>query len=173
MIESLAGKKDTFGERLKKMRIKQGYTQAQLATFLEITTQTVSNYEQGRVSYPACDYLLKMARVLDCAPEYLLNGETEMNAYTNAVIMELKQMTNPTWIKEVHDMDYTEKTIEHLELGEEIITSLTTHWNSRGIFDQYCTRPYVCEVLLHYAQNRRKLIIKYGLKDYFLAMAES
>ena len=60
--------------KFKKLRVKQGLTQDELAQALFVTRQTVSNYETGR-SNPDVDMLQRISEVLHTDINYLLYGD--------------------------------------------------------------------------------------------------
>ena len=51
-----------FGERLRELRLKNNYTQKQIAERLGVAISAVSSYESG-VRYPTYDSLIKIARI--------------------------------------------------------------------------------------------------------------
>ncbi len=60
-----------FGNRLKKLRLQEGYTQQQLANRLGVTKSVVSYYElQER--YPSPEVLTKLATIFHVSTDYLL-----------------------------------------------------------------------------------------------------
>lgn len=63
-----------FAERLKELRIKQGYTQAELGALLGVSPSTVGMYEQGRRE-PDSIRLMEMSRLFSVSTDYLLSGE--------------------------------------------------------------------------------------------------
>ena len=66
-----------FGKRLKKARKAAGYrTQSQLAERLDITKDTVENWEQGK-AYPTIDGFLRLCDLLGCSSDYLLGRINE------------------------------------------------------------------------------------------------
>ncbi|WP_445494431.1 helix-turn-helix domain-containing protein [Photorhabdus sp. SF281] len=58
--------------RLKQRRKELGITQVQLAERTGMTQQAVNRIEKGFVSRPR--FLLEIAQVLKCEPEWLLKG---------------------------------------------------------------------------------------------------
>lgn len=75
-------KKETFGDRIRELRDKQGLTQAGLATAASsllkgytITRATVSNYENVMKDIPQSTTLLLIAHALKTDPYYLLFGK--------------------------------------------------------------------------------------------------
>lgn len=59
------------GKRLKKLRIANGMTQTDLAEKLNITYQTVGNWEQN-VSLPSIDILKELTKIFGVTSDYLL-----------------------------------------------------------------------------------------------------
>ena len=63
-----------FGEKLKKLRLKAGLTQKQLADKLWLSKATVSYYEQS-LRYPSPEMLVKLSGVFHVSTDYLLGIE--------------------------------------------------------------------------------------------------
>ena len=63
-----------FGNRLKTLRIKNNYTQQQLATRLGVTKSVISAYETG-LRMPAYETLISIARIFKVTTDYLLGLE--------------------------------------------------------------------------------------------------
>ena len=61
--------------QIKRLRERQGLTQATFAALLHVTRQTVSNYETGR-SQPDLDMLAEIARILQTDTATLLGTES-------------------------------------------------------------------------------------------------
>lgn len=72
---------NNFGNRLKELRKKSGFTQAQLADKLNISASTIGMYEQGRRE-PDNDTLTKLCIELHTSVDYLL-GVKENTKYSN------------------------------------------------------------------------------------------
>ncbi|MBP3591826.1 MAG: helix-turn-helix transcriptional regulator [Clostridia bacterium] len=63
-----------FGNRLKQLRLREGYTQQQLADKLGVTKSVVSYYElQER--YPSPDILIRLAHIFRVTTDFLLGLE--------------------------------------------------------------------------------------------------
>lgn len=62
---------DIFSKRLKILRQKHNLTQAQLASYLGITEDRVSNFEIGR-SQPDIKILVAIARYFKVSLDYLI-----------------------------------------------------------------------------------------------------
>ncbi|MBQ6143926.1 MAG: helix-turn-helix transcriptional regulator [Clostridia bacterium] len=67
--------------KLKKLRIKSGLTQAQLADKLNVSASAIGMYEQGRRE-PDRETLSKICRTLDASGDYILDLETPEPAAT-------------------------------------------------------------------------------------------
>ena len=62
-----------FSENLKKIRKEKKITQKQIADFLNIKQQAISQYESG-ITIPKADVLRKIAECLDVSVNYLLDS---------------------------------------------------------------------------------------------------
>lgn len=77
-----------FGENIRNLRKKAGYTQQEYAKLLGISASAVGMYEQGRRE-PDQKLLLKMAETLGVSVDRLLSeeqGEMELDDMIEAVI---------------------------------------------------------------------------------------
>ena len=63
----------TFAERLKELRKKKGFSQAQLAEMINVHFAQVSRYERGETK-PNAEAMTKLAQALDTTTDYLMNG---------------------------------------------------------------------------------------------------
>ncbi|ALR95787.1 S24 family peptidase [Vibrio alginolyticus] len=62
-----------FSDRLKQQRKLKGITQKAIATLVGVSNVAVSRWELGH-SIPAGEALSKLADILECSSEWLLNG---------------------------------------------------------------------------------------------------
>jgi transcriptional regulator with XRE-family HTH domain len=61
----------TIGNRIKELRLKKEYTQPQLAKYMNVSKQTVSNWEkENRI--PDANTLKKLSCFFDVSVDYLL-----------------------------------------------------------------------------------------------------
>lgn len=72
-----------FGELLAKLRKEKGILQKELATYLNVTVATISNYEKG-VHSPDYDTLVRLADFFDVSTDYLLQ-RTDYRASINTL----------------------------------------------------------------------------------------
>ncbi len=70
-FSSNALNKQTFGERLKKLREEHNITQAEFAGVIGVGRTTIANYESN-FSEPNLDVLIKIARYFKVSIDYLL-----------------------------------------------------------------------------------------------------
>lgn len=176
---------ETFAKRLKRIRNQRNFTQEQIAKITGISVQTIRNYEQGK-NEPIAVYLVDLAKALDVTPEYLLLGENNMNSYTNAIKVELMQLSDYGKISEIKKEELKSIILSRLEMSEELISAIKKNWNGKHIFkrskkingkevkeDSYCIRTYVQEVIVKYCQNRAKYKEKFKLQDGMILNGES
>ena len=60
-----------LGARIKELRKEFGLSQVDLASRLEVTKQTISNWENGNIQ-PSVDMLVGLANVFNVTTDYLL-----------------------------------------------------------------------------------------------------
>lgn len=77
-----------FSERLYNSRIKQGYTQADVAKLVPMTQSSYSRIENG-FQEPNLVQLKKIAEVLNISVDYLLDVDTEF--YNNQINYDIKE----------------------------------------------------------------------------------
>ena len=68
----------SIGERIKKLRNKNGITQLELANKLFVTDKTVSSWESDRTE-PSLEVLVKLSDILDYNVGYLIYGDNPKN----------------------------------------------------------------------------------------------
>jgi len=84
--------------RLKDLRTKYGYSQAQIATRLGLTTSVVSAYECA-AREPSLSVLISLANIYKCSTDYLLGLTTSsfrktMQPFTDDQAMALISFIN-------------------------------------------------------------------------------
>ena len=83
-----------IAKNIKMIRKGKGWTQQQMADFLFVTRQTVSNWENGR-ALPDLDTIEQIAEKLNVTSEYLLYGKLteekyrKLNALTVTIVMTI------------------------------------------------------------------------------------
>ena len=69
-----------IGKKLKNARIEAGLTQEKAAEKIDVSRQTISNWENEK-SYPDIISVIKMSDYYEASLDYLLKGEQKMNTY--------------------------------------------------------------------------------------------
>ena len=64
-----------FGERLKKLRLDKGMTQAELAKRINVTDSMITQIERGTKQASAA-LIADLIKVLDCTADFLITGKT-------------------------------------------------------------------------------------------------
>ena len=65
-----------LGIRIAILRITKGWSQAELARRIGVSTSAVGMYEQGR-RQPAADVLVKLAEIFEVTTDFLLTGRAQ------------------------------------------------------------------------------------------------
>ena len=73
--------KETFGERLRRLRKKQGLTQPELAFLVGVHETTIRRWETKKNNIPNMRELKNLASALHVSEDELLNGVPEQNAW--------------------------------------------------------------------------------------------
>ncbi|MBP3666212.1 MAG: helix-turn-helix transcriptional regulator [Clostridia bacterium] len=63
-----------LNERIRKLRLERGWSQVELAKKLNVTKQSVSNWENDNIQ-PSIEMLIKLAKVFAVSTDYLLGLE--------------------------------------------------------------------------------------------------
>lgn len=64
-----------LGQRINELRLANGWNQVQLAAKLNISKQTVSNWENDNIQ-PSVEMLVRIAKVFHVTTDYLLGLES-------------------------------------------------------------------------------------------------
>ncbi len=80
---------ETFGQKIKKLRLRAGLTQAQLANELGISTSAVSMYEQDNRE-PNRETLLALSSFFGVDTDYLLTDKGGTLCDVNQLLTQLK-----------------------------------------------------------------------------------
>ena len=102
------------GERLKRARIDNGYTQEQLGKKIGVSTASICNYETGKKK-PTLRILINLANTLKVKIDYLLNRDI--------------------WALSDSDEDYT------IMISKEEINIIKELKLNQKIYKQFCINP--------------------------------
>ncbi|MGG0717449.1 helix-turn-helix transcriptional regulator [Robertmurraya massiliosenegalensis] len=80
-----------FGEKLKKERTAQGWSQEELAEKLFVSRQSVSKWENGQ-NYPNIETIIKLSDLFGVTVDELLRSDEELK---EKVINDSKQLAHP------------------------------------------------------------------------------
>ena len=106
--------KETFGQRLKQLRKKQGMTQAELAFQIGVHEMTVRRWEQGITTLENIKIAKALAAALHVSEDELLNGVPEQNA----------------WVLHVQIGDNKEEFIDMGKLAKTPVCAIITDANA-------------------------------------------
>ena len=87
----------SLNEKIKELRVEQGYSQVDFAKKLGVTKQCVSNWENDNV-VPSIEMLVKMADVFCVTTDYIL-GRTD-RVYIEATGLSTEQIAHITLLVE-------------------------------------------------------------------------
>lgn len=73
-----------FSKKIKDLRTKSGYSQAQLAAILGVSRTSVANWEAG-TRMPSTDTISKASVIFDVTPSYLLGMAPKLSSAELAV----------------------------------------------------------------------------------------
>jgi len=88
-----------FSERLRKLRIKSGYSQKEFAELVGLHQVQYGRYERGD-SKPYSETLTKIADALEVSTDYLLEGDSE-----DAIIADMKDKELLKLFTEIEKLD--------------------------------------------------------------------
>jgi transcriptional regulator with XRE-family HTH domain len=101
-----------LAKRIKEHRLKNGYTQDDMALKLNVNRANISNYERG-IAKPPYDKLIKMAGMFHTTPDYLMGVEPSgdsndwkaraLKAESEAKRLQDKLDKIKEWVKEKGD----------------------------------------------------------------------
>ena len=82
-----------LGERLKESRINKGFSQGEVAEYLQISRQSISKWENGQV-IPEVEKIVELSKVFDVTVDYLLKPSEidELSVKTEILEQQQKQM---------------------------------------------------------------------------------
>lgn len=77
-----------FPQKLKELRKEKKLTQTELASKLNISQKSYSNWESGKVE-PTLDNIIKLANILDVTVDYLLGRSDN---FSNTIVLSKNNM---------------------------------------------------------------------------------
>lgn len=97
-----------LGEVIKKLRVAHGLNQVQLAERLDVSKQTISNWENNNI-LPSIEMLVKISRFFSVSTDHLLELDTrdyiEVTGLSQTHLTHVQQIINDIVGKKTgHDM---------------------------------------------------------------------
>ena len=87
-----------FGENLKTLRKKKGYSQEELAVKLHVVRQTISKWEKN-LSVPDAGTLIRLAEILEISVSELLGAEMNQEDSANDIAQQLSRINEQLAVK--------------------------------------------------------------------------
>lgn len=147
-----------FSIRLKDAGDRWKYTQKKLAEISGVNIKTIKrleNFDEKADPSPLARNLVNIAQALDVTPEYLLDGEENMNIFMNQLKDELKALSKDD-IFSYHKQKLNNKVLAHLKLSKEFVDEIWEDWKDyKGI---RCYSSYVQDTIIRYCHNRPKTV---------------
>jgi transcriptional regulator with XRE-family HTH domain len=78
-----------IGERIKRQRLRRGYTQTELAERSGVKQSLISRLEGGTRDNPSADVLRRLATTLGCTTDYLVGMHEDEEAELLAAAVAL------------------------------------------------------------------------------------
>ncbi|MBQ8662557.1 MAG: helix-turn-helix transcriptional regulator [Eubacterium sp.] len=82
-----------LGDQIKSIRLANKMSQVELARRLEISKQTVSNWENNIIK-PSIETLKKICRVFSCSSDYLLELDDDKKIHLETEDLSLEQLAH-------------------------------------------------------------------------------
>jgi len=98
-------KMNNISSRIKELRVKNKFTQSDLAKLVGLTYIQIGRYETSK-SNPSSDVLLKLANALNTTTDYLMNGSTDEKIST--------QLTDKQLLEQFKKVEKLNKEDKHL-----------------------------------------------------------
>lgn len=134
-----------FGNKLYKLRLASGYTQAALAEKLGVSNKAVSKWENGRAK-PTTNTLRKLAAVYGLSLESLLELKEGRNMYITKVVLTGGPSAGKTTA-----MSWIQNNFSKMGYSVLFIPETATELISGGL------APWTCVSNLHYQKCQMKL----------------
>lgn len=83
-----------FGQRLKKLRREQGWTQAYVSSHLAVTRSTYAYYEISKIR-PDYETLTQLTCLFHVSINFLITGEESISESEQRLIAAYRHITNP------------------------------------------------------------------------------
>ena len=123
---------NAFSTNLQTLRKKKGVTQEQLASYLGVSPQAVSKWENG--SYPEGDLLPKISEYFEVSISYLYGQESEKKSFEQMVLDELYTLNEKeSQTGGCNHKDYFEKLLDIVWAGQIACWKNNKYYYKRGV----------------------------------------
>lgn len=113
-------KSQSFGEKMKAVRINKGLTQKALADKMGVSASTVGMYEQGR-RIPDANALSKIAAALDVSVDALMKDKTEtVDEFIESMRKNLSAGGDVMFNGEPLSAEDVDAVVEAMKLGAQL-----------------------------------------------------
>ena len=82
-----------LGDQIRNIRVANKMSQVELARRLEISKQSVSNWENNNIR-PSIEMLKKICQVFSCSSDYLLELSTDKKVHIETENMTMEQLAS-------------------------------------------------------------------------------
>jgi transcriptional regulator with XRE-family HTH domain len=79
-----------IGEQIKRLRSARNMSQVELASALNVSKQSVSNWENNNI-LPSVEVIKQLAQFFSCSSDYLLELDHSTNAYIDVSDLTCEQ----------------------------------------------------------------------------------
>lgn len=80
-----------IGDRIRELRIKNGYTQTELAKRLQLTRSSINAWEMG-ISVPSTQYVIELAALFKTSTDYILERTSDEIIDISELTIEEKEI---------------------------------------------------------------------------------
>ena len=116
MYNMVGEKMNIFGQRLKELREKHGFTQEQLGEKISVTKGNISKYESGKLE-PNIETIRLIANIFDVSTDYLLGrSDYRFSAHTQAAHIASEGTISEDVLDEIEEI--LKKAREELKKGK-------------------------------------------------------
>jgi transcriptional regulator with XRE-family HTH domain len=119
--------RENFAQRMKSARKQINLSQKELGDAVGVSTVTIQNYENGQ--FPKGEYLIALARELQCSTDWLLTGEEKAGAAEKgeALPEDVSSKEEGPPQESMATSDLIWKTVKILESGSNYAKALSAN----------------------------------------------
>lgn len=163
-----------FGERLKKLRAKEKYSQEMIASLLGVNRMTVVKWEKG-TSEPSINQVRYLAYLFDVEISYLL-GEDNFTLYLMVTAEDYLKVQKQLINRKSEQLELAQWIVYWNNIIEQCAGSWGGYKQSKEYEDinsQIGKTNESDDVILEYPQDYNNLIIDYIIKSDYNGLLET